>query len=104
MSVRMLSIEDSRREQRPHEIQAIRNLWAAVLKQAADDLRDRFKARGSWNWIRGERTHPGSFRWICELLNLGAEQTRKALELRYRNPMARNPAGAGGKRAHATHV
>lgn len=104
MSARTLTIEDSRRTQWPHEIQAIRNLWAAVLKVAADDLRSKNIASYTWRWFQSENKGPGSFRWICGLLNLGVEQTRAALELKlYRNPKNHNPMGLGGRRANATH-
>jgi len=65
-----------------------RALWAAVLKQAVDDiwdpkadkphLRDVIRRRGI-AWVQTHRDDETSFDAVCEYLDIDAAQTRQAI-------------------------
>jgi hypothetical protein len=67
-----------------------KHLWAAVLAQAAEDAwsfnpQERLTARF---WIERTVFELGSFEWVCVVLSLDPERSRKAI-LACRNPGSR---------------
>lgn len=63
-----------------------RRLWAAVLWNARNDLRDRrpngdSKANraSALSWIKGRGDGVGSFVFVCEVLNLSPAKVREGL-------------------------
>src|SRR6266568_3691387 len=61
-------------------IPAERRLWAAVLRQAVCDLRYRSTLQHFTRlWFESDKREPGSFNWICELLEFDASWVRRRL-------------------------
>jgi hypothetical protein len=60
--------------------QKLRNLWAAVLKQAIKDAQQNFnKSLASPGlWFSSNSHAVGSFLWICGVLNIDPELVRPA--------------------------
>jgi hypothetical protein len=70
-------------------IPAERRLWAAVLCQAVCDLRYHRSALQHFTrlWFESDKREPGSFLWVCELLELDASWLRRRLlEMAGKNP------------------
>ena len=62
---------------------AARNLWAAVLERAIEDMvkvNAWEYAEDAKRWLRDTRETPGSFIFICNVLVLGVKSTRRAIE------------------------
>jgi hypothetical protein len=55
-----------------------RQLWTAVLGLAFDDLRNKNMHNRARLWFTSNNSGPGSFRWICENLELNARAIRRA--------------------------
>jgi hypothetical protein len=60
-------------------VQAIRDLWFAVLAQAVNDLSHPTFSRSVARWIEDEGMDPGSFNWICAALDFDAGYLRQRL-------------------------
>jgi len=70
-------------------IEAVKNLWAAVMVQAVDDLHGRnqkvlSRQERLWRWeakqwVMDSRTHCGSFIWVCRLFEVDPDRARKAM-------------------------
>src|SRR6266581_1502516 len=61
-----------------------RRLWLAVLVQAINDLahtdeRQRLRRHFTRFWFTSHNYDPGSFRWICDHLDLDASWLRRRL-------------------------
>ena len=70
-----------------------RKLWAAVLIQAVDDLKIKLRLKEGEQtknnkqylknqakaYFKTNRTHIGSFIWICNLFNINPDLARKAI-------------------------
>lgn len=59
-----------------------RNLWASVMAQALNDLRDHSPAIQGWAraWLYDDSANARSFVWICNLLGLNPEAVRERVE------------------------
>ena len=55
-----------------------RDLWAAVLDLAFEDLADTATGDGTRLWFESDNYEPGSFLWICDHLGLDVSATRRA--------------------------
>lgn len=58
---------------------AIRALWSSVIVQAIKDMDSRLlgDCRVAKNWMYSEVGHtPGTFDWICQMLDLDADRIR----------------------------
>jgi hypothetical protein len=62
-------------------IPAERRLWAAVLRQAVCDLGYHRSTLQHFTqlWFESDKREPGSFLWVCELLELDASRLRRRL-------------------------
>jgi hypothetical protein len=54
-------------------------LWRAVIDQAIADLSDPDLGEAAVEWFTSVSEEPGTFRWICEHLDLDASAVRSAL-------------------------
>jgi hypothetical protein len=54
-------------------------LWRAVIDQAIDDLSDPDLGEAAVEWFTSVSEQPGTFRWVCEHLDLDASAVRSAL-------------------------
>jgi len=64
---------------RSHEQQSYRDLWASVLTIAAQDLAKRSRRNYALDWLNGDVVAPGSFAWVCRILDLDAEAVRQKM-------------------------
>jgi hypothetical protein len=55
-----------------------RDLWAAVLGVAFEDLGDTAMGDRTRLWFESDDYEPGSFLWICDHLGLDVSATRRA--------------------------
>ena len=63
-------------------------LWAACLKQAVDDLHHRddgIKAKAV-AWFATDDDDPGTFQWICSVLEIDAVRIRQRIKERQHDP------------------
>jgi hypothetical protein len=67
-------------EQLTRDLYGARELWAAVLVRAVDDLAEKpeLQAR-ALRWIRSPDKRVGSFLWICDHLGIESRCARQAL-------------------------
>lgn len=51
-----------------------RSLWAAVISQAVADMNSHRQTDSHYarTWVYSSKDAPGSFRWVCEMLDLDA--------------------------------
>jgi hypothetical protein len=54
-------------------------LWRAVIDQAIDDLLDPDLGEGAVEWFTSVSEEPGTFRWVCNHLDLNASAFWSAL-------------------------
>lgn len=58
-------------------------LWAAVLKQAVLDIKKRSQSHtdyiSAYEWMMSKEHYPGTFIWVCDLLNLDPEFVKAKL-------------------------
>ena len=54
-------------------------LWAAVLKQAITDARQKQKQKAAVKWIQSDEWHVGSFNWCCSIFELSPAWVRSKL-------------------------
>ena len=64
---------------RSHEQQSYRDLWASVLTIAAQDLARRGPRQATVEWLESDVVYPGSFVWVCGVLQLDAESVRQKM-------------------------
>lgn len=69
----------------PPDIPYTRELgvWMAVLRQAIIDYSAKkpgFYQRQAARWFRSPEFHPGSFRWVCDALELNVDQFMQVLD------------------------
>jgi hypothetical protein len=57
-------------------------LWRAVIDQAIDDLSDPDLGEAAVEWFTSVSEQPGTFRWVCEHLDLNASAVWSALTQR----------------------
>jgi hypothetical protein len=57
-------------------------LWRAVIDQAIDDLSDPDLGEAAVEWFTSVSEQPGTFRWVCEHLDLNASAVWSALSQR----------------------
>jgi hypothetical protein len=57
-------------------------LWRAVIDQAIADLSDPDFSQAAVEWFTSVSEQPGTFRWVCEHLNLNASAVCSALAQR----------------------
>jgi hypothetical protein len=57
-------------------------LWRAVMDQAIDDLSDPDLGEATVEWFTSVSEKPGTFRWVCEHLNLNASAVWSAVAQR----------------------
>jgi len=75
-------------------------LWRAVIDQAINDLSDPDLGQAAIEWFTSVSEQPGTFRWVCEHLNLNASAVCSALAQRKdrKNPAKLLVCAAGSKR------
>jgi hypothetical protein len=75
-------------------------LWRAVIDQAIDDLSDPDLREAAVEWFTSVSEQPGTFRWVCEHLNLNAPAVCSALAQRKdrKNPAKLLVSAAASKR------
>jgi hypothetical protein len=59
--------------------EVVRQLWASVISQAICDIDvrgDRSSRVDALRWIGSNKTHPQSFIWICDMLDLDEDRIR----------------------------
>ena len=72
-----------------------RQLWAAVLGLALEDLEGTNTGNRARAWFASDYYEPGSFLWICDHLELDALAIRhRAFEIADRRTPLTEPAGA----------
>jgi hypothetical protein len=54
-------------------------LWRAVIDQAIADLSDPDLGEGAVEWFKSVSEEPGTFRWVCQHLDLNASAVWSAL-------------------------
>jgi len=89
----MLNLDPAVIHQSP-PVPAERRLWVAVLRQAVCDLRYHRSTRQHFTrlWFEPDKREPGSFQWICELLELDVSWLRRRLlEMAGKNPPVHRP-------------
>jgi hypothetical protein len=69
-----------------------RDLWAAVLGLAFEDLRDTKTGYRTRLWFASDTYEPGSFLWICDHLEIDATSIRR--EALGRGEAPRRPGAA----------
>jgi hypothetical protein len=57
-------------------------LWRAVIDQAINDLSDPDLGEATVEWFTSASDRPGTFRWICDHLNLNASAVWTSLAQR----------------------
>ena len=57
-------------------------LWRSVIDQAIDDLSDPDLGEAAVEWFTSVSEEPGTFRWVCEHLDLNASAVWSALRQR----------------------
>jgi hypothetical protein len=75
-------------------------LWRAVIDQAIADLSDPDFEQAAVEWFASVSEQPGTFRWVCEHLNLNASAVCSALAQRKdrKNPAKLLVCAAASKR------
>jgi hypothetical protein len=75
-------------------------LWRAVIDQAIADLSDPDFGQAAVEWFTSVSEQPGTFRWVCEHLNLSASAVCSALAQRKdrKNPPKLLLSAAASKR------
>ena len=58
------------------------DLWCAVIERAIGDLSDPDLGQATLEWFASASDQPGTFRWICEHLDLNASAVWAALTQR----------------------
>lgn len=79
-----------------------RNLALGILQQAFRDIVSPNRSSREWkfwkrdavHWFNAAENHPGSFLWVCRVLDMNSSELRRWLD-RYRN------GGSGGRREMA---
>lgn len=73
-------------------LDAYGHLWMAVLRQAVDDATVPAQNRDHWtvrrdarSWLKSDKWHTGSCRWICRLLNIDVDDIRDEFTRRLRH-------------------
>jgi hypothetical protein len=66
-------------QERIREDAAEMNLWRAVIGQALDDLSQPKLHQAAMDWLASTEHGPGSFRWICDHLDLNPSAVSAAL-------------------------
>lgn len=62
----------------------VRAMWFAVLGQAINDLLLKKHAEPASNWINDNRMYAGSFRFVCDILDLNYEWVRQKIHSKFR--------------------
>ncbi|MDL1957012.1 MAG: hypothetical protein LWW95_08230 [Candidatus Desulfofervidus auxilii] len=68
------------------DLTSLLRLWAAVLKRAVDDYKEALTGNKKMTllslkrWFYNKNNNVGTFRWICDLLNINPEWFLKKLE------------------------
>jgi hypothetical protein len=92
--------QDSNRHWRNKEIEGVRSLAMGILLQAMRDATSiGLKSDGGWRddareWFAATGDSPGSLEWICEILELDADNLRHWIETRLREGHSWHSSGS----------
>jgi hypothetical protein len=80
-------------------------LWRAVIDQAINDLSDPDFGEATVEWFTSVSEQPGTFRWICDHLNLNASAVWASLSQREsRKEPASAPASHKRRKPNDRHL
>ena len=54
-------------------------LWEAMIYRALDDLRHEKRRGAALQWVLSNEEYTGSFRWVCNALDLNSSAVRRAV-------------------------
>lgn len=83
------------------ELDPLGQLWFAVLTQSIEDALsfslDESTVAAAKRWFRSEREDVGSFRWVCNVINIDAEAILQRVRAQYRQrqPLRESPLHGG---------